>query len=236
MNRKATAASIAILLSAAFVAGSVQAEQAGAAVTPGGVKQDTVVGNDTTAKYWFAQTSGDCEEAAFDAVYGDINGSRMHEATVEVEAEKLGVLSIPSADGSNWYGPDGLAKLGAHYGIKFTLGSHTLKTIEADLKAGDHVMAFVNAETIWATQNLTAIFGAPPAGDAWEPINAADGYDMSTGDHALVVDSIDLTTNKVTLTDTGSPAGAREVVSLSTFAKAVAGSGQAYAVTSKNGK
>lgn len=230
MNRKATAASIAILLSAAFVAGSVQAEQAGAAVTPGGVKQDTVVGNDTTAKYWFAQTSGDCEEAAFDAVYGDIKGSRMHEATVEVEAEKLGVLAIPSSDGSNWYGPDGLAKLGAHYGIKFTLGSHTLKTIEADLKAGDHVIADVNAETIWASLPLTAF---PPL----QPGYTWDFSQTTVADHALVVDSIDVTAGTVTLTDSGNAkGGAVETVRLSVFAKAMATSGQAYAVATKSGK
>lgn len=199
--------------------------------SPATAATDKVVGNDNGAKFWFAQTSGDCELAAFDTIYGDITGARMHEATVIAEGIKLGVVADGNpADGSNWFGPNGLAKLGAHYGIKFTLGSHKLATIETDLKAGDRVMAFVNGETIWAAQPA-ADLPTPPAGEAW------DFSDTTDADHALVVDSIDLTAQTVTLTDSGNAkGGALEVVSIATFSKSMATSGYQYAVTSAHGK
>lgn len=190
---------------------------------------DKIVGSNAGSKFWFFQTSGDCEEAAFDTVYGEINGSRLHEASVEVAAEKIGVLAIPSSGGSNWYGPNGLAKLGAHYGITMTLAPHKLSTIEADLAAGAHVIALVNAETIWAAVPAN-LFSTPPAGMQWDFSN------NTQPDHALVVDSIDETQHTVTLTDSGQTQGALETVPLATFDKAVAASGYEYAIATKNGK
>lgn len=190
---------------------------------------DVIVGNNTGGKYWFTQTSGDCEEAAFDTIYGDVHGYRLHEASVEVAAEKLGVLAIPSANGSNWFGPDGIARLGAHYGIKLTVGAHKIATIEKDLKSGDLVIAQVNAETIWAAIP-PADFATPPAGEAW------DFTDTTAPDHAVVVDSIDETARTVTLTDSGQAKGALETVPITAFNQSMSTSGYQYAVTSKDGK
>lgn len=177
---------------------------------------DVIVGSNGGAKYWFTQTSGDCEEAAFDTIYGDVHGYRLHEASVEVAAEKLGVLAVPSSAGSNWFGPDGLVKLAAHYGIKMTVGAHTTQTLEKYLAAGDHVMAMVNGETIWANDPT---FPPPPAGSAW------DFTDRGDPDHAVVVDSIDETTGKVTITDSANPKQSIETVSLTAFRAAWAVSG-----------
>lgn len=199
--------------------------------TPSNAATDITVGNNAGAQYWFAQTTGDCELAAFDTIYGEIKGTRMHETTIIAEGIRLGVVvdGVPAL-GSNWFGPNGLAKLAAHYGIKMTLGSHKLATIEADLKAGDHIMAFINAETVWATMPLTDL----------PPLPVGNAYDFSTqsaADHALVVDSIDETTQTVTLTDSGNAqGGALETVSVAAFSRAVATSGYQYAVASKNGK
>lgn len=196
---------------------------------PANASSDKIVGSNAASSFWFAQTTGDCVEASFDLIYGTIHGTRMHEATVIAEAQKLNVLGPNPANGSNWYGPDGIAKLGAHYGVAFTLGSHKISTIEADLAAGDHIIAQVNGETIWSAIPAN-LFPNPGAGMAW------DFSDTTTPDHALVVDSIDETAGTITLTDTGQGMGRLETVSLATFSKAMAPGGYAYAVTSKSGK
>lgn len=180
---------------------------------------DVVVGSNAGAKFWFAQSTGDCEEAAFDTVYGEIKGSRMKESTVIAEAIKLGVLNPNTELGSSW---SLLPKLAKHYGIKLTLGSHTTKALEADLKAGDHVIAAVNAEQIWASVP-PAQFSKPPPGRVW------DFTQIFFPDHALVVDSINETRGTVTLTDSGSMA--LETVSLSVFRSAWSTSGYQLAVS-----
>lgn len=190
------------------------------------VKPDVIVGSSSVAaSMTFAQTSGDCEEGAADIIYGELNGSRLHEANIEVAAEKLGVLAVPSSLGSNWAGPDGIVKLFAHYGIKSKVGSHTIQTVEADLKAGDKIVAFVNADTIWSTLPVNTVFGTPPAGQAWVPITP----DVNpVADHALVLDSINETKSTATLSDTG--IGKTYTVSLATFRAAEAYSGYSYTV------
>lgn len=194
-----------------------------AVVAPASAATDKVDGNTKAAAYVFTQTTGDCEEGSVDLVYGVINGTRMHEATVIKEAQKLGVLGTDTAAGSNWGGSDGVVKLLAHYGIKATVGSHTIQTIEADLAKGDQVIANVNAETLWATIPVNTLFGTPPAGEAWVPETPG-----SVADHALVLDSVDVTKSTATVSDTG--AGLTYTVPLATFRTAVATSGYSYAV------
>lgn len=209
---------IGIILAGSFVGGSIQAESASAATTP-----DVIVGESVkAAAMTFTQSSGDCEEGAVDVIYGVLKGSRMHEATIVKTAQKLGVLDVDPSLGSNWFAPDGIDALFAHYGIVSKVGSHTIQTIEADLKAGDKIAAFVSAETLW-NADLDFIFGAPPAGDDWAPYSTAEG-----ADHALVLDSIDITKSTATVSDTG--VGKTYTVPLSVFRAAVATSNYSYAV------
>lgn len=218
LSRKTATAATILAIAAGITAVTANPPAQAATTTP-----DVVVGNTAAASYWFAQTTGDCEEGAFDAVFGAIRGARMHEATVVAEAQKLGVMSHNTADGSNWVGPDGLAKLAAHYGIRMTVGAHTITTIETDLKAGDHVIAAVSAGIIW--NNIPAFVAA----DGFQTV---DPY----GDHALVLDSIDETAKTVTLTDTGWAGGRAETVPLSVFNQSMTVSGYQYAVTTRTGK
>ena len=185
-----------------------------AAAAPASATTDKIVGNNAAAQFWFQQTTGDCEEAAFDTVYGLIKGTRMHESTVVNEAIRLGVLSPDTTLGSSWGGPDGLPKLAAHYGIKLTLGAHKLATIEADLAAGDIVVADVNSTTIWNYTN---------------PGEYIQGQ-TEFGDHVVVVDSIDETAKTVTLTDSGPETGRLETVPLSVFNQSAILGGWNYGV------
>lgn len=185
----------------------------GAVASPAYAATVTVDGTMTAARFTFVQTTGDCEEAAVDAVFGAVTGARMREATIIKEAQKLGVLSANPADGSNWFGPSGIVKLMAHYGIASTIGSHTIQTIEADLKAGRHVIANVNAETLWNS--------------AFPGQYVVD--DRATPDHAVVLDEVDVTRGTATVTD--SAVGLSYVVPLGVFRAAVATSGFEYDVT-----
>lgn len=168
---------------------------------------DTIVGNNAAAAYWFPQTSEDCLEAAFDTLYGLHTGARMREVTVVNEALKLGVL-VSTAKGSTWAK---LPVLAHHYGMTITLGTHKIATIEADLAAGHHVIAAVNGATIWAAAGYGTIPG-------------------TKSDHAVVVDSINITAGTVTLTD--SATRPLETVPLAVFDRAVATGGYSYGVTS----
>lgn len=183
--------------------------------SPASAATDKIVGSMAADKFTFTQTTGDCEEAAVDAVYGVIKGSRMHEATIIAEAQKLGVLSANPADGSNWYGPSGVVKLLAHYGIASSIGSHTIQTVESDLAKGDLIIANVNAETLWnsAFPNQYVI------------------DNLTVADHALVLDQIDVTKSTATVTD--SAVGTSYTVPLAVFRAAVATSGFEYAVVTK---
>lgn len=185
------------------------------------IAPDHIVGSNVASTYWYNQTTSDCMEAAFNSgIYAPIRGSRMREATVIAEAQKLHVMGANPAGGSSW---SGLPKLAAHYGIKITLGTHTIETIEADLAAGDHVIAFVDAETIWNNSlDFRAVY--PPQANS------------NLADHAVVVDSINVTRGTVTLTDSGPSTGATETVDLAAFGRAVATSGYNYAVASATGK
>lgn len=198
-----------LLAALTLTIGITWAAPANAAATP-----DKIVGDNSAAAYWFPQSGFDCEEAAFDVIYGDIKGSRMHETTVDNEAIKLGVYD-PKL-GSMWWG--GIDKLSAHYGIKMTTGNHKIATVETALAAGKHVMAFVDSAWIWNSQPSFLAKYLP------------EEYDGAP-DHILVVDSINLTKHTVTLTDTGPSSGALETVSIDDFSAAVATSNYSYAIT-----
>lgn len=179
----------------------------------------------TAAAMTFRQTTGDCEEAAVDIVYGVATGARLREATIIKEAQKLGVLGANTALGSHWYGPNGIVKLLAHYNLTSSIGSHTLSTIQTDLAAGDQVIAFVNAETLWDTLPLNTVYGPPPTGRTWQ-----DGITPGTvADHALVLDALTPTT--ATVSDSG--LGLTYTVPLAAFRAAVATSGYSYTVITK---
>lgn len=190
-----------VLLAAGLSLGLVAAAEA---MPANAGTHDVVVGSNSASKFWFLQTTGDCEEASFDYVYGTIKGHRMKESTIDAEAQRLGVLNANPALGSYWLL---LPKLSKHYGITMTLGVHSTATLEAYLKAGKHVIATVDVERIW---NASSAFLAayPPQPDSGRI------------DHALVVDSIDETTTMVTLTDGSVKTGRLETVSLSTFRSA----------------
>lgn len=192
------AAAVAAMVVLALGVGWATAEQAGAA-------SDKIVGNADGAAFVYTQSGGYCEEGAANIVYGELRGSRMHEATIVAEATKLGVY-IPAAGGSDWYG---LPKLLSHYGIKSTEGTHTLKTVEADLAAGDRVIAAVNGETLWAAAGYSFL-----------------NTDFTSPDHAVVLDEVDETTGRVLVSDTG--AGASYVVTTAAWNKAVALGGYSY--------
>lgn len=178
-----------LAITGAFFAGCAQSQ----AATIG----DKIVGNNTAAASWYHQTTDDCVEASVNYIYGaEHHGNRMREATIDTEAVKLGVLNADTTKGSNWYA---LPILAAHYGMAFEQGPHTVATLEKYLAAGDHVIAVVNGELIWHTVNPT--------------------YAVTTldADHALVVDSIDITRATITLTDGGIPEGRAETIPLAVF-------------------
>lgn len=197
------------------------------AAPAGAVTKDKIVGSvNAAAAINYRQNGGTCEEGAVNIVYGLDKGSRMHEATIVKEATKLGVYD---GSGSNWYGSNGIVELMSHYGIKSTIGSHTIQTIEADLKAGDHVIALVNEATI-----LNSAFPGQWA-DADDPSGESfQSYDFVEADHALVLDQVDITTSVATVSDTGT--GMTYTVPLAVFRAAVATGGYQYDISSKNGK
>jgi hypothetical protein len=158
---------------------------------------DTIDGNGAASAYWYPQPGNDCEEASANIVYGLMTGARMRAATIDAEAVRLGIYY--PATGSAWWL---LPELLAHYHIASTQGSHSVATLEADLAAGDHVIAQVNAETIWHAEGLTFT-------------NAQTGPD-----HALVVDAVDVSQGTVWLTDTGRQGGALDAVPMSVFRQA----------------
>lgn len=194
---------------------------------------DVIVGSNGAANFLFKQRDGDCEEGSTDAIIGAVKGARVKETTIDLYARNAGILGRDGTrygSGSNWFGPDGVVKLFAHYGLKATVGSHSIATIEKDLKSGDHVEAFVNANTLWATlteAQLVETFGPAPAGDEWVTGPAAFPAG-SDPDHAVVLDSINVTKSLATVTDSGT--GLTYTVKLSVWRQAVAASGSSYAV------
>lgn len=182
--------------------------------TPASASTAPVVdGSLRASTYSWMQHGLDCQVMALNNVVFQITGARMSETRVVAYAESSGMYN--PATGSQPYLATSFL---AHYGVASSMGSHTISTIEADLRAGSAVMAFVDAEKLWNT-----LSAATTAGYTW-------GADTNSPDHALVVDEIDETNRTVTLTDSGTAHGAAEVVPLSVFQASVATSGWEYVV------
>jgi hypothetical protein len=162
------------------------------------------------APWWFPQTQPDCVEATASILIAEKTGAQPVEATLDSQAQKLGIYTpgVGSTDITH------LGSLYGEYGVKVTVGSHSLGTLENDLAAGRGVAAFVNGPTLWVADGF--------AGNA--PSN--------TPDHAVVVDAV--AGGFVTLTDTGIdiPMARTETVSLGVFKQAWSTSGYDLVVTS----
>lgn len=214
MNFKRIAASsiVAAALGTAWAAPTASASTTISCSPSDGCAKTVVVGDELSGPAdWHQQHYGDCAELASEVVIHEETGVELSAARIDAYAQKSGAM------------PDGLwggtyitsipALLG-HYGVKATLGSHSISTVETDLQAGDRVIAYVDAGMIWNSElPVLARYGYGAQGD--------DG----TADHVLVVDAINITNSTVTLTDSGGPWGASEVVSLSVFKAAWATGG-----------
>lgn len=164
----------------------------------------TVYGNPAAGiADWHLQHYGDCGEMAAEVVIHEETGVTLSETRIDAYALKSGAM--PNGLSGGTYITSIPSILG-HYGVKSTEAPHSLTTIEADLKAGNRVIAYVDAGMIW---------------NADLPALAAYGYpaqpDNGTPTHLLVLDSINTTAGTATLTDSGGPWGADEVVPLSVF-------------------
>jgi peptidase C39-like protein len=162
------------------------------------------------AKWWYAQTVGDCGVATTAVVVGEKTGKEPTDASAQKVAESLGAYT-PGA-GSNLFA---LPALYAHYGVSAAVGSHSLATVEDDLASGRAVVAAVNGATLWAADGFS------------------DNIPGPTPDHVVVVDAV--SSDYVVLTDTGIniPMARTETVTLATFKKAWSTSGYEVVVTTK---
>lgn len=173
-------------------------------------------------RFLVQQRDGDCEEMAADMVIGAIKGHRLKETTIDMYARNAGILLRDGTHygfGSNWFGPNGITKLMAHYGIRSTTAARSIKTIEADLAAGDRVIAFVNADTLWNASAVVQTRYGHQGGPA----------DLLAADHAVVLDQINTTASVATVSDSG--AGLTYTVPLKAWRAAVATSGNQYNIS-----
>ncbi len=158
------------------------------------------------AAYWRPQHSSDCVEMAVADVVGQINGNEPSEQQIVSVAE-----NTPSRyDRGPVYQGAGtdfrdVSTLLAHYGISSQLGNTSISGLEQDLAQGRKVIASVNGETIWRN-------GRGPA------------------NHAVTVTGIDTGAGVVHLNDSGIGSGRDEQVSIATFERAWATSGNQIAV------
>lgn len=151
--------------------------------------------NDPGWLYWQQQTVNNCVEESSRIVLTEI-GHKWSESTIDNWASAQG-----------WYVPDlgtsapagGWVRLLHHFGAPHAAQFATgVPGLRRDLSRHRYVVAVVSAEAIW--------YGTP-----------------GPADHAVVVDSV--TSNSVTLTDTGIAGGARETISLTKFKQAWQASG-----------
>jgi hypothetical protein len=156
------------------------------------------------APFWGRQHGGDCGEMAVADVVGQVTGHEPAEPQIISVAE-----STPSTTGHGViYSPNqgtdlrDLPTLLAHYGVRSVLGPSSIGALEEALAQRHPVIAAVNAATLWNSRG-----------------NRRDD------DHVVVVTGIDTAAGVVHLNDSGIDTGRDEQVSLSTFEKAWAASG-----------
>lgn len=165
----------------------------------------------TQGDYWFHQRTGDCAEASASIVIAELTGTQPSESSILAYATAAGYYT-PGAGTPAIDEP----LIMQHYGASATIvGNQSLGDMELALQAGEKVVAGVNGETIWNAAGYT---------------KEVPGANV---DHAVVVTAIDATAGTVLLTDTGSPTGARETVTIATFETAWATGG--YEMVIANG-
>ncbi len=188
----------------------------GAALGLAGTSHAAAYGDaDSATPYWSQQTLDDCMLMAVADVVGQITGTTPSEADIIAVAGATpsryfnGPVYTPATDiddPSTWSKTDSRDEMTllTHYGISSTNtddysaedgGLPTgMTALEKYLNQGRKVIVSVNAETLWGE----------------------DG-DHNTGDHAVVVTSVDTDNGIVHLNDSGPDDGADEQVSTATF-------------------
>lgn len=162
------------------------------------------------APFWRLQHSSDCGEMAVADVVGEVTGHEPTERQITSVAKSTasttgdGVIYRPRA------GTDvrDLPTLLAHYAIKSVLSHSTIGGLEQALARRSPVIAAVNAQTLWNSPGSRTV-----------------------DDHVVVVTGIDTEAAVVHLNDSGIKTGRDEHVSLATFEKSWATSGDLAVVT-----
>ena len=216
-------------------AGVSLAGSAAAAPAPQ-TESGTMYGDPTAAaKYWREQHYDDCALMSVADVVGRLTGHLPTEEEIIELAENTPSKTHPGSiyikpdspsDATNGMGtsPEDEVVLLAHYGITGEItdiemadetGVETrMEALKEYLADGHKVIAGVNAETIWDSE---------------------DGQ-RSTPDHALVVTGVDTKNRIVHLNDSGTPDGRDEQVPIATFMKAWKTGGYRMIVTEQTSK
>ena len=186
-------------LTAALLVGSIGlsialAERSTATPAPPPTPIQIIDGNLAPALYWYQQAGNSCEPSALNFIIGAVKGARLKASTINAEAAKTTDFTV--GGGMSWQ--KGVNIL-AHYGIKSTIGTHSLAYLEEALRTGHRVAALVDANKIWA------------------PLGWVATTDGSIGWHTVVVDEINVTGGTVTLTDSGPTIGQVETIPLADF-------------------
>lgn len=206
-----SAAPVALVPSTVAIAAPGPVHVAGGAVALNANNQTAMYGDPAAAApFWRLQHSSDCAEMAVADVVGQVTGHEPRElqitALARTTASSTGAGPIyRRRSGTN---VRNLPVLLAHYGVQSSLSQPSIGGLEQDLARGHKVIAAVNAQTIW---------------------NAAG--DRNGDNHVVVVTGIDTQTGTVHLNDSGIKTGRDERVSLATFEKAWATSGNLAVVT-----
>ena len=211
MARKAVSAGVLGVLAVAWLAGFIGVAQA-APGTPSTHGAEMYGDPDAAAPYWRRQHDSNCAEIAVADVIGELTGREPTEQEIDASAENTPSPFIPG--GRAWH-PGGYSEIRdmpallAHYGIDArAIGQTNIDRLKQALAQGHKVIASVNASILW---NVDDNSGKP--------------------NHFVVVTGIDTDANVVHLNDSGRDTGSNEQVSLATFERSWATSGNQAVVT-----
>ena len=209
--RKAGPAAVLGTLAAASLVGFSPVTQA-APTLPSTYGAELIGDPTDAARYWSRQHDANCGEMAVADVVGEITGRLPTEQEINATAENTPSPYIPG--GKAWF-PGGYSEIRdmpallSHYGIDArAIGNTNIDRLKQALAQGHKVIASVNATVLWSSGS-----GTSP-------------------DHFVVVTGIDTDANVVHLNDSGRDTGRDEQVTLATFERSWATSGNQAVVTS----